>query len=126
MYFPHNEKQLQYARKLRREMTPEERHLWFDFLRNYPVKVNKQKPIGVYIVDFFCESAGLVIELDGSQHYEDAGKQYDAERTRYLEGLGLMVVRFSNLEVNREFRAVCEYLDELIQKRREARKDENS
>lgn len=107
-------------------MTPEERHLWFDFLRNYPVKVNKQKPIGVYIVDFFCESAGLVIELDGSQHYEDAGKQYDAERTRYLEGLGLMVVRFSNLEVNREFRAVCEYLDELIQKRREARKDENS
>ena len=119
MYYPHNEKQLQFARELRKEMTAEERHLWYDFLRDYPCKVKKQKPIGPYIVDFFCESARLVIELDGSQHYEDAEKQYDAERTKYLERYGLMVVRFSNLEINREFRAVCEYLDNLIRKRRE-------
>ena len=118
MFLPHQEKQLRYARELRREMTAEERHLWFDFLRTYPVKIKKQKPIGNYIVDFFCESARLIIELDGSQHYEDTGKQYDAERTRYLESFGLMVVRFSNLEINREFRAVCEYLDDLIQKRK--------
>ena len=117
MFLPHHKKQLQYARALRKEMTPEERHLWFDFLRNYPVKIYKQKPIDNYIVDFCCISAKLVIELDGSQHYEDAGKQYDFERTEYLEGLGFLVVRFSNLEINREFRAVCEYLDHLIQKR---------
>ena len=123
MFLPHREKRLQYARELRKEMTAEERHLWFDFLRDYPVKIKKQKPIGNYIVDFCCESARLVIELDGSQHYEAAGKQYDAERTEYLESLGLLVVRFSNLEINREFRAVCEYQDHLIQKRREIFRD---
>ena len=98
-------------------MTEEERHLWYDFLRTYPVKIMKQKPIGNYIVDFFCESANLVIELDGSQHYEEEGQEADARRTAYLEDLGLMVVRYSNREINREFRAVCEELDRLIQER---------
>ena len=119
MFFPQNEKQLHHARVLRKEMTPEERHLWYDFLRNYPVKIKKQKPIGGYIADFYCESAKLVIELDGSQHYEEAGKQYDADRTQYLESQGLMVVRFSNLEINCEFGAVCEHLDRLIRSRKE-------
>ena len=98
-------------------MTAEERHLWYDFLRPYPVKIMKQKPIGNYIVDFFCESAKLVIELDGSQHYGAKGLADDARRTAYLESLGLMVVRYSNREINQEFRAVCENIDRLIQAR---------
>ena len=98
-------------------MTTEERHLWYDFLRGYPVKIMKQKPIGNYIVDFFCESAKLVIEIDGSQHFEEEGQAADAGRTTYLESLGLMVVRYSNREINREFRAVCEQIDRLIQER---------
>ncbi len=118
MFLPHNTKNLGNARQLRKNMTPEERHLWYDFLRYYPVKIMKQKPIGNYIVDFFCESAKLVIEIDGSQHFEEKGLDYDAHRTQYLESLGLMVVRFSNADINREFRAVCELLDHLIQQRR--------
>ena len=98
-------------------MTAEERHLWYDFLRSYPVKIKKQRPIGNYIVDFFCESAKLVIELDGSQHFEVEGLEADVKRAAYLEGLGLMVVRYSNREINQEFRAVCENLDRLIQAR---------
>ena len=98
-------------------MTAEERHLWYDFLRPYPVKIMKQKPIGNYIVDFFCESAKLVIELDGSQHYEEDGLAADQNRTAYLERFGLMVVRYSNREINQEFRAVCENIDRLIQER---------
>ena len=99
-------------------MTQEERHLWYDFLRTYPVKIMKQKPIGNYIVDFFCESAKLVIEIDGSQHFEEEGLKADAERTAYLEGLGLLVVRYSNREINREFREVCESIDRLIRERK--------
>ena len=98
-------------------MTAEERHLWYDFLRPYPAKIMKQKPIGNYIVDFFCESAKLVIELDGSQHFEAEGLTADQNRTAYLEHLGLMVIRYSNREINQEFRAVCENLDRLIQER---------
>ena len=118
MFLPHDNHQLDRARDLRKNMTEEERHLWYDFLRDYPVKIHKQKIIGSYIVDFFCESAKLVIELDGSQHYEEAGMKQDAVRTEFLESKGLMVVRYSNREVNQEFRAVCEDLDHLIQIRR--------
>ena len=118
MFLPHSDKRLGQARRLRREMTKEERRLWYDFLRAYPVKMMKQKPIGNYIVDFFCESAKLVIELDGSQHYEKDGQTYDAQRTAYLESLGLTVVRYSNAEVNQNFRAVCDHIDYLIQTKR--------
>ena len=119
MYLPYDSKNLSHARQLRRNMTKEERHLWYDFLRGYPVKIMKQKPIGNYIVDFFCESAKLVIELDGSQHFEENGMAYDEQRTRFLEGLGLTVVRYSNADINRHFREVCENLDRLIQSKRE-------
>ena len=98
-------------------MTEEERHLWYDFLRPYPVKIMKQKLIGNYIVDFFCESAKLIIELDGSQHFEEKGQEADARRTAYLESLGLMVVRYSNREINREFQAVCRDIDRMIRER---------
>ena len=117
MSLPHDHKQIDHARSLRKNMTEQERHLWYDFLRNYPVKIYKQKIIGSYIVDFYCEAAKLVIELDGWQHYETEGQQQDGLRTDYLERLGLMVVRYSNREINREFPAVCEALDALIRRR---------
>ena len=96
------------ARLLRRNMTKEERRLWYDFLKSLPVTVNRQKVIGPYIVDFCCYEARLIVELDGSQHFEDKGKQADLERDTYLRGLGLTVLRYSNLDVNRNIRGVCE------------------
>ena len=92
-------------------MTPQERHLWYDFLRCYPVKVYKQRIIGPYIVDFYCASAKLVIEIDGSQHYDEQGRRYDEVRTAYLESLGLRVVRYSNADINVRFQGVCEDID---------------
>ncbi|MBQ3270812.1 MAG: endonuclease domain-containing protein [Clostridia bacterium] len=97
-----------FAQKLRREMTREERRLWYDFLRQLPVPFNRQKVIGPYIVDFYCAEAKLVVELDGSQHYEEAGVASDRERDDYLSGLGLRVLRYSNADVNRSFDGVCE------------------
>ena len=100
-------------------MTPHERKLWFLFLRKYPVKIYKQRIIGKFIVDFYCAAAKLVIEVDGSQHYEPQGMAYDIERSAFLSALGLEVLRFSNREIDREFRGVCEQIDMTIQKRLE-------
>ena len=119
MTIPKDNSQLENARRLRREMTPHERKLWFLFLRKYPVKIYKQRIIGKYIVDFYCASAKLVIEVDGSQHYEPQGMAYDIERSAFLSALGLEVLRFSNREIDREFRGVCEQIDMTIQKRLE-------
>ena len=96
------------SQHLRREMTKEERHLWYDFLKEIPLTVHRQKVIGHYIVDFYIASANIVIELDGSQHYEDKGVEYDASRDAYLSSLGLEVLRYSNLDVNRNFNSVCQ------------------
>ena len=115
MSIPKNNALLENARKLRKEMTPQELRLWYRFLRKYPVKIYKQRIIGEYIVDFYCASAKLVIEIDGSQHYDDAGKERDARRTAFLEKLGLQVVRYSNREINCNFAAVCEHIDGMIQ-----------
>ena len=115
MTIPKNNNLLKQARHLRKEMTPQERKLWYLFLQKYPVKIYKQRIIGPYIVDFYCASAKLVIEIDGTQHYEDAGKQYDQARTAYLNGLGLRVVRYSNADINRRFEGVCESIHQLIQ-----------
>lgn len=100
-------------------MTPHERKLWYLFLRKYPVKIYKQRIVGRFIVDFYCASARLVIELDGSQHYEPQGLAYDAERSQFLMALGLEVLRFSNWEIDRDFRGVCAQIDLMIQKRRQ-------
>ena len=94
------------SQKLRREMTKEERRLWYDFLKQLPVTVNRQKVIGSYIVDFYCASRKLVIELDGSQHYDEKGVASDRERDRELKQLGITVVRYSNDDVNRNFDGV--------------------
>lgn len=113
-HIPRKIKLLPNAKALRREMTPQERHLWYDFLREHPVKFYKQRIIGPYIVDFYCASAKLVIEIDGSQHYEEQGQLHDAERTAYLEALGLKVLRFSNADINRRFKSVCEAIHKAI------------
>ncbi len=97
-----------FAQRLRRDMTKEERHLWYDFLRQLPVTFNRQKVLGPYNVNFYCAKAKLVIELDGSQHYEETGVATDRERDAWLSGLGLRVLRYANAEVDRSFNAVCE------------------
>lgn len=96
------------AQYLRKNMTKEERHLWYDFFKKLNVTVHRQKVIGKYIADFYCAKAKLVIELDGSQHYEKEGEEYDKMRTAYFNSLGIKVVRYSNLEIKRNFNGVCE------------------
>ncbi len=96
------------AQCLRKNMTKEERHLWYDFLKKLPITVNRQKVIGNYIVDFYVAAAKLVIELDGSQHYEDSNAEKDKDRDRYLNSKNIKVLRYSNLEINRNFEGVCQ------------------
>ena len=117
MTIPKDYSRLETARKLRREMTPHERKLWYLFLQKYPVKIYKQRIIERFVVDFYCASARLVIEIDGSQHFEPQGKMLDAQRTAVLESHGLKVLRYSNREIDREFSAVCEEIDRVIQER---------
>ena len=117
MSIPKDNKKLETARRLRREMTPHERKLWYLFLREYPVKFYKQRIIDRYIVDFYCASAKLVIEIDGSQHFEEAGLEADTKRTEIFEQYGLQVIRYTNREIDREFSAVCEQIDQIIQER---------
>jgi len=112
-----NQTMLRNSQKLRREMTKEERHLWYDFLKSYPVQFKRQQPIGNYIVDFYCFKAKLVVELDGSQHYEPEEMEYDRKRTAFLKEKGLYVLRFSNLDVIRNFHSVCEVIDWTVQDR---------
>ena len=95
------------AQNLRKNMTKEERHLWYDFLKKQPVTVNRQKVIGNYIVDFYCADAKLVVELDGSQHYSTQGQTADQERDTFLKQQGLSVLRYSNADVNERFEGVC-------------------
>ena len=104
----YNPKLITNARRLRKTMTKEERHLWYDFLKKLPATVHRQKTIGNYIVDFYIASAKVVIELDGSQHYGDAGKSRDIERDAYLQQIGCKVLRYSNADVNQRFRSVCD------------------
>ena len=108
---------LETARKLRREMTPQETKLWYRFLRSYPVKIYKQRIIESFIVDFYCADARLVIEIDGSQHYTEQGKCYDEERSQILWAYGLKVLRFSNRDVDRSFDSVCAQIHNIIQER---------
>ena len=117
MGLPKNKKLLENARRLRREMTPQERKLWYLFLRTYHVKFYKQRIVGPYIVDFICISAGLVIEVDGSQHYDESGQMHDAQRTQYLERQGLTVLRYSNADINSRFEQVCASIHQALQLR---------
>ena len=95
-------------------MTKEERHLWYDYLRTHPIRFVRQKVLGKYIADFYSAQAKLVIELDGSQHYDEQNAQEDAERTAFLEEYGLTVIRIPNHEINKNFRGVCEFIDAAV------------
>ncbi|MBQ3587816.1 MAG: endonuclease domain-containing protein [Oscillospiraceae bacterium] len=114
MQYKNNKRLVPFARQLRKEMTKEERRLWYDFLRTYPVRFSRQKVLGKYIADFYSAQAKLVIELDGSQHYEAIYAEKDAECTAFLEGYGLTIIRIPNNEVNSNFRGVCEYIDTIV------------
>ena len=96
------------AQTLRNNMTQEERKLWYVFLKELPITINRQKVFGKYILDFYCASAKVAIELDGSQHYEEEGHAKDEERDQFLKERGITVLRYSNREVNFQFRDVCE------------------
>ena len=111
MEYQHNKNLVPLAKKLRKDMTKEERHLWYDFLRDYDFRFIRQKVIGNYIVDFYCAKAQLVVELDGSQHYEPQEEEKDQIRTKFLEDCGLSVLRIPNNAVLQNFSGVCEVID---------------
>ena len=111
----HNPKLSGNARCLRRKMTKEERHLWYDFLKDLPVTIHRQKVLGPYIVDFYIASTKIVIELDGSQHYEDRGQQKDQHRDAWLKNEGYQVLRYADSDINQRFSAVCEDIYNRLQ-----------
>jgi very-short-patch-repair endonuclease len=109
---------VEFARSLRKDMTPWEKKLWYTCLREYKVRFQRQKMIGNYIVDFYCAGAALVIELDGSPHYEEKGKKYDAQRDAYLNEQGLQVLRICDKEIETNFDGVRRIIDETVKKRK--------
>ena len=111
MPYSHNKNLTPFAKDLRKNMTPEERKLWYCFLRRHPQRFLRQKVIDNYIVDFYCSKASLAIELDGSQHYEPDKQEHDLIRSKRLAELGVKVLRIPNNEINRNFQAVCEYIE---------------
>ena len=111
----YNKENIPLAKVLRKNMTPWERKLWYNFLRNYPVRFQRQKAIGNYIADFYCAKARLVIELDGGGHYSPEQQRKDDQRTNDLSTMNLMVLRICNLDIDRNFCGVCEYVDRLVQ-----------
>ena len=111
----HNQGLVPTARILRKNMTKEERKLWYDFLRGYFVKFTRQKILGNYIVDFYCSKLKLAIELDGSFHYEDINIEKDNERTKFLEtNFGVKVIRIPNNYIIENFSGVCEFIDNIV------------
>ena len=111
-----NKENIPLAKTLRKNMTPWERKLWYDFLRYYPVRFQRQKAIGNYIADFYCAKARLVIELDGGGHYTAELARKDEMRTKDLESMNLTVVRICNLDIDRNFSGVCEYIDLTVKR----------
>lgn len=111
----HNKDLIRVAKNLRSNMTKEEKHLWYDYLKNYKVRFSRQKILGKYVADFYCAKANLEIELDGSQHYQEKELDYDKARTEYLSKFNIKVVRIPNNEVNKNFDGVCRYIDMTVQ-----------
>lgn len=108
MIYKYNKSLVTNARNLRKNMTPEEKHLWYDFLKKLPITVNRQKNIGNYIVDFFVAKNRIVIELDGVQHKTEEHRIADEKRDSDLQALGITVLRYSNSDINNKFRFVCD------------------
>ena len=113
----HNSKLTQRAQELRKNMTKEERRLWYEYLSKHPYRFRRQVAVGNYILDFYCAAARLAVELDGSQHYEPESQLYDCNRTVYLDNLGIHVLRFSNTDVLQNLRGVCQQIDLIIAQR---------
>ncbi len=114
---PYKKENITTAQMLRKNMTPYERKLWYEFLRNYPVRFQRQKCIGAYIADFYCAKARLVLELDGNGHYTDEQQEYDKTRTMAIEELGIQVIRITNLEISNRFSGVCSMIDKLVKEK---------
>ena len=114
MEHKYNKDLISNAKSLRKNMTKEERHLWYDFLRTYSLKFRRQAVINKYIADFYCPEAKLIIELDGSQHFEEKEIEYDEKRTAFLEKYGLKIIRIPNNMIKEQFDEVCEYIDNYI------------
>ena len=114
MSLQYNSKLIPLAKVLRKKATPQENHLWYDYLSTYPIRFQRQKTIDNFIADFYCHKAKLVIEIDGSQHYSCQGMKRDQFRTDILEGYDLKIIRFTNHEIEKQFREVCEYIDFVV------------
>ena len=112
----YNKANIPLAKTLRNNMTPWERKLWYEFLRNYPIRFQRQKAIGNFIADFYCAKARLVIELDGGGHYTSEQAEKDKNRTKELENMNLTVLSICNLDIDRNFSGVCEYIDLAVKK----------
>ena len=115
MSLNYNEQNITLAKNLRKNATPQENHLWYDFLSKYEIRFQRQKAIDNFIADFYCHKAKLIIEIDGAQHYDEKNKQNDEIRTEILEGYDLKVIRFTNRQIDTNFRGVCEYIDAIVQ-----------
>lgn len=114
MSLDYNKKNITLAKNLRKNATPQEQHLWYDFLSKYKVRFQRQKAIDDFIADFYCHKAKLVVEIDGTQHSTSRGKEKDEFRTEILNEYGLRVIRFTNLQIDANFRGVCEYIDAIV------------
>ena len=125
MRLPYNKNLIPFAKSLRKNATPQENHLWYDFLRSYTPRFQRQKAIDGYIADFYCHDARLVIELDGAQHFTAEGMTYDEARTRVLNAYGLTILRFTNHQIDSEFRAVCTKIDAAVAARLDHQKEES-
>ena len=112
----YNGKNVVLAKSLRKRATRQEKRLWYDFLKNYDVNFQRQKAIGDYIVDFYCPSLKIAIEIDGNQHYSKEGIEKDKIRTCEINNQGVQVIRITNRQIDRHFNEICEYLDNEIQK----------
>lgn len=112
-----NDEMLRRAKHLRRELTPQERMLWYRFLRYYPIKFRRQHTMGPFILDFYCVKASLVIEIDGDQHFETKNQTYDEKRTKFLDRRGILVVRYRNKEIDHNLTYICDQIDMLVRSR---------
>ena len=117
MPIPYERKLIPYAKKLRKEATPQEDKLWYRFLKDYPIRFQRQKTIDSFIADFYCYQAKLIVEIDGLQHYTAQGSAYDRDRTGILMRHGLEVIRFTNQEIDQQFLTVCSQIDQVVNQR---------
>ena len=114
MSLKYNGNNILLAKALRKDATPQENKLWYEFLSKYEVRFQRQKCIDNFIADFYCHKAKLVIEIDGSQHYTDKKLSYDGYRTEILEGYGLTILRFTNKQIDTKFEGVCSFINSVV------------